>query len=111
MTPETKLHLEECIKHMSEVKAAYYARAVHCNVHQFVEFAALHGEFIELCKENVEAGVNFIANGVLLTSPPKVHRFLYIAEKLNCIFGDALAMMPEHYREQFIKILLTGEKE
>lgn len=110
LTQDKKYHLAECIRNMGEIKRDFYTRAVHCGIHPFVEFAGLQAQFIEMCKDDLDAGIDFIACGAVFVHENKVHQMMYIAEKLNCIFGDAIAQLDEDQEHMFFEIMKKGKE-
>jgi hypothetical protein len=77
---------ERMLARMTEIKDSFYAAAQRAGHHQFLEFAGLMSEYIKACERMHRAGVDFGTVDVDL----KEHEAEYIAEKLDCIFGQAL---------------------
>jgi hypothetical protein len=90
---------ERMLEGMTEAKDAFYAMAVRVGHHQFIEFAGFMVEYIKICFEMHAAGIDFGTTELA----PKVHEMAYIAEKFDCIFGDAL-VKPEA-RDAFLGAL------
>jgi len=90
---------ERMLARMKEVRDSFYAAAVRVGLHQFIEFAGFMGEFIKICESMHRDGVDFGTNDLA----PKDYQMMYVAEKFDCIFGEAL-MKPE-MREAFIGTL------
>ena len=84
---------------MRAARDAFYVSAVRVGYHQFVEIAGFMGELIKICEGMHEEGKDFGTNALVA----KPHHMAYIAEKFDCIFGDAL-MSPEA-RHVFISTL------
>ena len=87
---EVEQELYKCIAEMSNISSIFYGMATRCGNHGFIEFCGLMNEYIKICRQSVEAGIDFrYANahsGISLLS----HDFnrLYFEEKLNCIMGS-----------------------
>jgi hypothetical protein len=90
---------ERMLEKMKEVRDSFYCAAVRVGLHQFIEFAGFMGEFIKICETMHKDGVDFGTNDL----QPKDYQMAYIAEKFDCIFGEAL-MQPE-MREAFLGAL------
>lgn len=78
---------ERMLAAMEVARDAFYAAAVRIGVHTYVEMAGFMGEFIKMCRDMHEEGVDF-GTTPLRAAP---HQLAYIAEKFDCIFGEALA--------------------
>lgn len=82
-----KEELKELLNMMSHTSAQYYQRAVRHHVHEFVEFTGLINEYLKMCQDMVDRDIDPTVHGL----KGREHNFRYIAEKLICIFGDALS--------------------
>jgi hypothetical protein len=78
---------EQMLARMTQAKDAFYAAAVRIGHHQFIEFAGFMGEYIKCCQAMHEKGLDFG------TEPLRIEDYnaAYIGEKLDCIYGHALA--------------------
>lgn len=80
--------LPECIQKMKQASSNFYKEAIHSGNHAFIEFTGLMTEYINICEDNMKAGVNFSeANrhcGTRMRVEP--YRIEYLKEKLECIF-------------------------
>jgi len=99
---------------MREIKDSFYAAAQRAGHHQFLEFAGLMAEYIKACERMHGRGIDFATTELNL----EAHEAAYIAEKLDCIFGEALTEPAA--REAFLGVLgdkggwaheLTGDHE
>jgi dihydrodipicolinate reductase len=79
------------LQRMRQAKDTFYSAAVSIGVHQFVEFAGLIYEYIEICETTHQQGRDF-ATGTPLAM--KEHHAIYLAEKLDCIYGPEFAANP-----------------
>lgn len=93
------------LRGMRAVSDNFYAGAVRVGVHAFIEFCGLMNEFIKLCTEAHEKGIDFTMANVHADQhlPFQPHHIAYLNEKLECIYGmrftvdDPTAYMtPEH---------------
>jgi hypothetical protein len=96
----------EMLVRMREARDLFYALAVHVGHHQFVEFAGMIGEYIAICEATHRAGRDF-ATGAPLEM--RGHHAHYLAEKMDCIYGDAFARSPD-LRGLFVASFL-GKRE
>lgn len=71
---------------MQRTSNAFYAMAVTIGHHQFIEMAGFMNEYIKACREMHARGEDF--NGQPLKMAP--YEIAYIAEKFDCIFGEAM---------------------
>lgn len=72
---------------MEDARDRFYVAAVRIGVHTYVEMAGFMGEFIKMCRDMHEEGIDFGTEPLRA----KPHQLAYIAEKFDCIFGEALA--------------------
>jgi hypothetical protein len=93
----TKEELTKMVRQMQFTSNEFYTRAVQIGNHPFIEFAGFFNEYIKLCQEAIEAGVEFPrANAHSGTAlPMKPHHAAYIGEKFDCIFGPSFRQNPE----------------
>lgn len=78
---------------MAEICESFYLAAVATDVHAFIEFTGLLGEFLNLCKDAEQSGCRTwmganVHGGENL--PMRPYRLGYLREKLSCIYGGAL---------------------
>lgn len=90
---------ERMLARMTEIAESFYRAACRVGHHQFIEFAGFLNEYIKICRRMHAEGVDF---GTTELSP-KDHEMAYIAEKFDCIFGEAL--MKSETREAFLGAL------
>jgi hypothetical protein len=90
---------ERMLARMAEIAESFYRAACRVGFHQFIEFAGLLNEHIKICKRMHTEGVDFGTTEL----DPKVHEMAYIAEKIDCIFGEALCK--SETREAFLGAL------
>jgi hypothetical protein len=84
---------EAMLEKMQQASHAFYYAATRIGNHAFIEFCGLMNEYIKLCHEAHEQGIDFTLLNVHSGRPlpMKPHHADYIGEKLGCIFGAALA--------------------
>ena len=90
------------LRRMRGASDYFYSMAVRIGVHAFIEFTGLMNEFIKLCEEAHEKGIDFtmanVHSGQHLPFQP--HHIAYVYEKLECIYGaefGAAAASPKSY--------------
>lgn len=86
---------------MTEIAESFYLAACRVGLHQFIEFAGFLNEYIKICGRMHSEGVDFGTTEL----DPKIHEMAYIAEKFDCIFGEAFCK-PE-MREVFMGALAS----
>lgn len=87
LTEERRLELEDIIRQMKAASNIFYSTAVKIGVHQFIEFNGLLTEYINVCRRMLSSGIDFQTN----QQRPLPENMHYVAEKLECIWGAALA--------------------
>lgn len=92
----TRAELEAMLSKMEAVSTAYYGLSVSTGCHAMIEFTGLMNEFIKVCRQTMEAGIDFSFANTHSDSPLVVHDYnaAYIAEKLDCILGPVLRADP-----------------
>ena len=84
----TSTERTEALRQMEAASKAFYAAAVQIRVHPFIEFCGLMNEYIKVCREAHQLGIDFTEcsthTGQDLPMPP--HSVDYVNEKLECIF-------------------------
>jgi hypothetical protein len=99
-TEHSKEEREVMLRKMEQASRTFYGMAVSCGFHQFIEVTGFMNEMIKACRRMHEEGIDFATTSLTL----KGHEAAYIAEKFDCIFGDALAES-EEAREAFLSSL------
>jgi hypothetical protein len=85
-------YMQQRLEFMRQASDTFYSQAMHIGVHPFIEFTGLINEYIKICSDNLEAGVDFIecskhtGNSLIV----KDYQIEYINEKLECIFNGLL---------------------
>lgn len=96
----------EMLAKMRRASQCFYVLARSAGCHAFLEFTGLINEFIVLCEAAEARGIDWtIADthtGVTL--PMMQFHMTYLAEKLDCIYGPALA--DPKLRKAFVKAIL-----
>jgi hypothetical protein len=89
---------EACLKAMHSASSAFYTLAVRAGNHAFIEFTGLMNEYINLCQQAHEQGIDFTMLNVHTGQhlPFQAHHFNYLAEKLECIYGINLMLARKH---------------
>jgi hypothetical protein len=87
-----KSERDEIIRKMREVSGTFYAGAVKTHNHPFIEFCGILNEFISVCQNASEDGIDFTQtnrhSGAALPIQP--HNARYLGEKVGCIYGPSL---------------------
>lgn len=94
---------EEMANALVSMRAAsntFYRMAQRTRIHTFLEVNGFLVELIQMYEQHMTAGGNFITDH----PRPKPHQMSYIAEKIDCIFGEILAEDPAS-REAFLRTL------
>jgi hypothetical protein len=96
-TGYTEAELKAMIERMKDVSSAFYPAAAATGCHAFIEFTGVMNEFIKICENSLADGVDFATANTHSDTPLVVHPYnaLYIAEKLDCIFGPSIRANPE----------------
>lgn len=79
---------EMMLAKMKQASEIFYALAQQTRVHQFLEVTGFLNELIKVYKGMHDKGIDFGTQAAI----PATHEMAYIAEKIDCIFGDALAV-------------------
>ena len=84
------------LQQMRAASAIFYRLAQSTHVHQFLEVTGFLNELIKVYERMHKSGKDFG------TSPPEMapYEMAYIAEKIDCIFGEALSV--KENREAFM---------
>lgn len=88
-TPEGR---QEILRRMREASNQFYAGATSSGCHAFIEFTGLMNEFIKLCSEAEETGMEWVHANVHgeVKLPFRPYHINYLNEKLECIYGRRL---------------------
>lgn len=83
-----KAQREQCLIKMQAASDAFYKAAVLAGNHAFIEFTGLMNEFIKICQENHDRGIDFTDANTHCSTRMKVapYQMNYLREKLGCIF-------------------------
>jgi hypothetical protein len=90
MNAQTKYTHEErerMLAMMTQAKDTFYSMAVHAGMHQFLEFAGFMNAYIKCCQAMHEKGIDFVTEPLQIAD----YQAAYVGEKLDCIYGPALA--------------------
>lgn len=93
------------IHKMQEVSNEFYRKAIQIGNHPFIEFAGLMNEYIKMCTQTWDKGIDFTQAHVHSDQPGlEAHSWngAYLAEKFSCIF-DKTFQDNEEFKEAFIK--------
>lgn len=84
----------------------FFWAGVGTHAHAFIEFCGLLNKYVEVCRKAAEQGVDFTEANTHNEKPLPVHTpdLVYLAEKLDCIFGPLLRANPEARRVFFEKL-------
>lgn len=94
-TPDSLHYRKELENSLLTMRAAsnlFYAMAIQCNHHQFVEFNGLLSKYIGLCEQTLAKNVDFVQSPFRHFEYAD-HDINYINEKLDCIF-EGLSFAP-----------------
>jgi len=105
----TRAELQGMIDRMHEVSDAFYAGAFRAGCHGFIEFCGLMNEYIKVCQQSLDGGVDFSSANTHSEKPLVVHGYNinYIVEKIDCIFGPTIRANPEA-RAAFQRLCAEG---
>lgn len=95
---KAKEQAEKALVDMRRAAGAYYAAAVGTGCHTFIEFTGLINEYITVCTQMTANGDYTWLNANTHTGVPlqlRKHNVIYLAEKLDCIYGPTLRADPE----------------
>lgn len=79
------------INSMSDATDAFYRSALSTKSHTWLELVGFMRELIKIYGGMLDKGIDPLSNSPL----PEEHHVIYIAEKLDCIFGDAMRKHPK----------------
>lgn len=91
----------EALKLMRAASTAFYMLATRIGNHPFIEFTGLMNEYIKVCEQAHEQGIDFsdcsAHTGIEL--PLMGYHLNYINEKLECIYGGRIGVVMPHKPE------------
>ena len=92
LSPERKQELKTICESMQVVSDNFYRQAACLENHAFIEFCGLMNEYIKVCEQSTEKGIDFTEVNIHtgLTMAFKDYNLDYIAEKFNCIYGSSI---------------------
>lgn len=96
MTVERRVELVALLAQMERARERIYwfmfAESFGSTCHAFIEHCGLMGEFINVCRRNLEKGVDFVWANVHTGRPLELQPFqvAYLREKLECIYGEGI---------------------
>jgi hypothetical protein len=93
----SKEEREQILSMMRDASARFYRSAMTIGCHPFIEFTGLINEYIKLCQEAHDAGIDFTQSNTHTGQPLPMpeHSARYLGEKLDCIYGPSLRSNPE----------------
>lgn len=96
MTDERKAELKDSIRIMHDASHMFYRLAIHAGCHAFIELTGLINEYIRICEDALEKGIDFTAANVHTGYhlPILPYRADYLTEKLQCIYGKTASVRP-----------------
>ncbi len=97
LTAERRAELEQQLRTMQAISDTFYRQAVVCGVHAFIEFTGFMNEYIKICRENLEAGIDYSETDTHSVQSLDIAEYQadYLGEKFNCIFGNAFKDNPK----------------
>ena len=103
---------KEAVRRMRTVSDAFYGPATQTGCHAFIEFCGLMNEFIKVCETTTKSGGDFMMTNTHNDQPLVMEDYqaMYLAEKLDCIFGPTIRANPQA-KKAFERWLLEGQCE
>lgn len=85
--------LECMIKAMKQASSTFYGLSIMVGNHTFIEFTGLMNEYIKMCEEALDQGIDFTQCNVHTgqSLPMEFHHAAYLGEKLGCIYSTSIA--------------------
>lgn len=82
---------EKALRQMQAASDAFYRSAVATHCHPFIEFAGFMNEYIKLCQQASDAGIDFMMANQHTGAALPIAEFnaAYIGEKMGCIYGPS----------------------
>jgi len=101
----TREEMQEALTKMNSAVNSYYGMAVGTGCHAFIEFTGFLNEWVRICAENMEDGIDFLDADQHSGAVMKMHAYQaeYLAEKFKCVFGPTLENNPKA-RAAFMKV-------
>lgn len=100
---------ETALISMQALSSCFYYHATRIGVHPFLEFNGLLVEYIKICQEAHDNGIDFTEcskhSGRHL--PMDGHQINYINEKLECIFEGQSVMVDGDQRSHILRLRLA----
>mgnify|MGYP003344242686 FL=1 len=92
ISAERRDELETIIVQMEAVTSIFYRGAIDTNNHAFIEFTGLISEYIAICRNSLEQGIDFTKANIHSDEKLIFHEYnrQYLKEKINCIYGKNL---------------------
>ena len=102
----TEAELDAMLSRMQTASDTFYVLAIQTGCHNFIEFCGLMNEYIKVCRQSCDAGLDFTRANVHAGGALLVHDYnmQYMAEKFACIFDTTLANPA--MREIFLQAVL-----
>lgn len=97
MTPQRQEELQSVIDSMKKLSEAFYFSAIRIGNHAFIEFVGLQTEYIKICEQSLNNGIDFTTANTHGEGRLKVYEYNteYLQEKLNCIFDNCYSITLE----------------
>lgn len=97
----TSAEREFALKQMEQVVSGFYRAAIQIGNHPFIEFAGVMTAYVKSCQRAHDEGVDFTEcnqhSGQAL--PMETFEVVYLAEKLDCIFGGRIQAVAQSCRD------------
>ena len=92
LTEDRKKELQGTIRDMRGISSLFYNLAVQCGNHAFIEFCGLMNEYINMCQETLNTGVDFTMCNIHTGQGLVIEEYQadYLGEKFSCIFAGSL---------------------
>lgn len=109
-THYTREELRDKIEQMRAAANVFYSLAVDIAVHPFIEHTGLMNEYIKLCEQALEAGIDYTQCNTHTgqSLPILEYNASYLGEKMNCIYGPSFVSNKEALRA-FVGALTEGQ--
>jgi hypothetical protein len=109
MSEERRQELSTILDEMRETVDRFYFRAIGIHNHPFIEWTGVLNEYIKMCWQALEAGVDFTRCHVHSSQalPIESINVDYLAEKIECIFGNSIQASPVAL-EEFVRLVKGG---
>ena len=90
LTKERQAELIETINSMQQISDEFYLKARCTDNHAFIEFTGILNEYIKICTQSLEKGIDFTRCNTHTGNKLHVkdYNLNYLLEKLNCIFDN-----------------------